>query len=148
MQPEEYIIYTVVSHSQLTVYDDILPGTARGAEQSLQGTHSVVREHSLVSPRCHPSLSPRSCPLLPQHLPTCSSSFPIPPPQSSTEVLSASLPRCAPIPPCHPIPTTLQRSRGSQSSPHPKTPYPIFAPQFCPRVELRAPNFLPTTAPS
>lgn len=98
MQPGEYIIYTVVSHSQLTVYDDILPGIAWRGEQSLQGTawlgrtahsHPGVTLTQPVPTPVSPSLSPVPwlCCLLslaesfpPQYLPTCSLSLSIPPP--------------------------------------------------------------------
>lgn len=167
MQPGEYIIYTVVSHSQLTVYDDILPGTAWRGEQSLQGTvwlRSVARSYpgvTLTQPvptAVSPSLSPVPSPCclqsfpeasLPQHLPTCSLSLSIPPPQSRTVVLSGfPTPASLLIPPCHLVPTTLEKSRGSQLPPQPSTPLPHLCPQvLLPRNGMRAPNCLSITAP-
>lgn len=111
MQPGEYIIYTVVSHSQLTVYDDILPGTARGAEQSLQGTHSVVREHSLVSP------------------------IPVPP------VLSPPAPAPPHLLLILPNSTTPEQHRGSQCLPTQVSPNPSLSPHsHRPAEEQRFPT--------
>lgn len=68
--PGEYIIYTVVSHSQLTVYDDILPRGAHSVPRGAGGAapawgDSAVRERSTAATT--PNLSiPPTPPLSPQ----------------------------------------------------------------------------------